>query len=280
MDNNLLIKQYQENKQKIKSISEERDIFNKKGEEEIHHLERDIYDKKIQEIMKERDGEIDKIEMRIKNKRDESHVKIEELNKIISKVERILALFNIFRENDGTNFEVYMYSDGDERGNYLSESRKIILKPIEILQDDEFKKIAVYIVENDKPKNKYSLIIRGRSIFAWKESLELKNYMYGSYISGVHEDGCNIETTLKDSPTEKELLEWYAKNKNKILKEFLEKHQEVENEYKEAIILYEQRGWKILYLENQKEYYEKHYGHGTDTEEYNQVLKELNEVLK
>lgn len=216
------------------------------------NLERDLIDKKTEEAQKQ-----------ISEKsKPYAEIKLQ--------IERSLGLIEAFKDKNNTTFEVYIYSDKDEAGNYISDKRKIILNPIEVLRDDNFKKIAVYIVRNGKPKNKYSLVIVGKSIFG--EGFGLKRlFCYGL---AIHETGCSLLWNIRDRPTIEELKEWYSNNNNKLnpLNEYLTKHREIEAEYKEAIKLYELKEWKILYLENQKDYYEK------ETEEYKEVIKQLKEL--
>lgn len=266
-----LIKNYKKALQELKVLEKEGD------------KEREIHEKKAREIYNKYYELKDKLETR---ERKEKNAEEEKFNKIKENIEKrtkpfietrgnvleILSLIKVFRKNYNTHFEVYT-SDKDEKGNYISDKRKIVLNPFEILEDDEFKKIAVYLVENGKPVNKFSLIIRGRSIFGYSD--EFNKFRYGSYITGTHDEGCNIEKTLKDLPTEEGLKTWYSKNKENLLKDFKELQKQIEEKYKEAIELYKSKGWKILFLENEKDYYENHYCGGTETKEYKQVIKEL-----
>ena len=201
----------------------------------------------------------------------------EPYRKIIQQVKRIISLIGIAREKYNTDFEVYIYSDKDEGGNYLTEKRKIFLTPYEILADDEFKKIAVYITENNKPKNKYSIIIIGKSIFGYSENLGLLDFRY--YGVQCNNTG-NIARTLKDLPTVEELKGWYSRNKNKLtlLNEYLAKHTEVEAEYMKAKLLYKSKKWKIVYLEKRKDYYESQYSRGIETAEYKKIVRQLKKL--
>ena len=271
-----LIEQYNENEEQINKLHNKIVIERKKVYEKISQIKYDVYDKQIRELEHKRDDEVRQEETIFKEYEAEQKDKISILHQVVGQVDKILNLIDVLRNNYGTDFLVYTYSDKDDKGNYLRDKRRIIINPIEILQDDEFKKIAVYLVENDKPKNKYSLIVRGRTIFN-DEDLGLLKFRYGSSFKGS-DDKCNIELTLKELPTKEELIDWFNKNKQNILKEYLEQHKILEQEYKEALKLYELKDYKILFLEKQKDYYENYYRRGTETEEYKQIVKELQEV--
>lgn len=193
---------------------------------------------------------------------------------IEDKAKRIFKLIEVIKGDKDLTFDVYYYSDRDENGNYISEERKRSIKPIDTIVSDEFKVINIYIAQNKKPTNKYSLFAAGRTIFN-DENLIMR---LRNYIQCCHTDHCNIELILKEMPTEEGLKLWYEKNKSNILKEYLEKHTEMESEYKETVELSKDKEWQILYLENLKDYYEKGVSHGEETEEYKSIVKELKKL--
>jgi hypothetical protein len=274
-----LIKQYKENEAELKKISEQLDKDKEKLQEEVYDIKYKEYDEKIEALKKERDDKIKKLKDSFDKEREQpSQEKKDELSEVIKKVGRVFMLFDVIKGDKDTNFKVYNFDyPRNEKGEIIrDEKQEITINPMEVLQDDKFKKIAVYVYENRKPKNKYSLAVIGRTIFSDKYLLyEVRNYGLD-----VREYGANIISVLKDMPTQQELLEWYKKNKANILKDYLEKHKVVEQEYSEALKLYEVKEWKILYLENNKEYYERNYHRGTEQEEYKAIVKELQELRK
>ena len=132
---------------------------------------------------------------------------------------------------------------------------------IEIIADDEYKKIGIFILQNKKPVNKFFLIIKGESIF---------QYTFSETRS---------ERTLKDASSEEFLLELWKKNKNNILDHYLKHHADLEEKYREALILYRHKDWKLAYLMHRKDYYENDYSQGTETEMYKGAL-ECIKILK
>lgn len=148
--------------------------------------------------------------------------------------------------------------------NYFRE--KVHVDPIGIIRNDDYLRIGIYILENKKPTNKYSLTIYINSIFGF-----------------LNENNYNQEITLRDAPTIKELQQWYEKNKSNLkwkryrepisLNDYIEKHIQKEQKYAHAIELYKQREWKWAYLKYRKWYYEHHVSRGSTCDEYKEILE-------
>ena len=193
---------------------------------------------------------------------------------------RILKFMDIEKEKE-LNPLVYFYDyPKDEKGEVIRtkegnypEKEKQYIDPIETIKNDEFAKISVFICGNRKPKNKYTLCVIGSTIL--NEDLLKVPYSYGL---DVHTDNANIRSWIRDAPNKKELVTYLEKNKDKILKDFLEEHEKTQEEYKEALEITNCKEWKIAYWENKKDYYENHYSNGTETPEYKAVLKKLKEL--
>jgi hypothetical protein len=145
---------------------------------------------------------------------------------------------------------------------FLSDnSLRIPASTIELIAQDEYKIIGLYIIQNRKPVNKFSLKLIGESLF---------QYLFTETRS---------ERTLKDAPSEEILLVWWEKNRADILDHYLKHHAELEEKYREAIRLYGFKKWKMAYLRHMKDYYENHYSRGIETEMYKGVL-ECIKILK
>ncbi len=260
------IEEYKDSLESVNLIKKDIDlIVNKKNEEA--RIIRDEYWDKIRLFEHERDNKIEIIEDSLNEKIKERNKEIDNLELSINKIRSILSLIATSRRKTDLSLNVYSnYNYGGKRNN---------LKPIGILGDDEFKNIRVYITKNNKPKNKYSLYAVGMSVF--RESLIKMNK---DYTSIINRDGgyLDIEKHIKDLPEEKLLLSYYEKNKNEILKDFLAEHKKVEEKYKFVLKSCLTKDWIRLYLEEQKIYYEVGYYNGTETEEYKKILKELKEL--
>jgi len=261
-----MIKEYKNNQKEIKKINDNLGKSREKNKKEIYKIRYDIYDKKITALQDERNKKINKLNDEFKKIEIKEKEKIEKLSVHISKVKRILEFIRINKKGvRELDFKAYSY--------YGYPREKHYLKPIDTIADDKFKKIQVFICENDKPKNKFSLCVVGMTIF--NDDVLKIPYSYGLHIS--KEDGYfNIGLGLKDLPREQELKDFYGKNKDNILKEFLQEHKKAELEYKEVLENYiNKKEWIKLYLENQLKYYENSVSRGTETDEYKKIKKEL-----
>lgn len=263
-----LIKQYKENEKEIEKIYNSFDKLEKKNKDETYNLKYEIYDKKIRALQEERDKKITKLNEQFREIGNKKKEEIEKLSVHINKVKRILEFMRINKEGvRDLNFKAYSYYGYPREKNYL--------KPIDTISDDEFKKIQVFIYGNDKPKNKFSLCVVGMTIFN-ENILEIpKDYLHINKEDGYF----NIEKWIKDLPTEEELKIYYEKNKDKILKEFLEEHSKAEEEYKEVLDNYiNKKEWIKFYLESRLKYYEYRVSRGIETEEYKKIKKELEKL--
>lgn len=162
---------------------------------------------------------------------------------------------------------VYTYSDYDNSGSYIGRNaNKKVLPPIEMLADDNMKRVGLFIMPNKKPLNKYSLTL------AFRYSLPT-NIIKTS-------PGRQDWITLKDFPTEKALMAYYGKARAKLIETYVTPYIAAEKEYTEAIETFKDPAWRLAYMLHKKHYYEKHYSHGTDTKEYKAILKETQALRK
>jgi hypothetical protein len=195
----------------------------------------------------------------------------------ISNVKKILRYMDLLRmDNTPWSPAVYTYSNYDENGKYISVKRKITFDPICTILSDEYNALMLYIVPNKKPVNKFSLVIRGYSIFA---KMDLFRARYGS-ISGIHDLECNIYATVKDASTEKELLAYVESSMEKIKTSIPKECIEFATEYEDAKEKFQDPRWQLFYWEYQKENYEKHVSSGTSDPEYSKILGRIRELKK
>ena len=272
----------QEHKQAVKESERLKNIQNVKTsklqtnktkiEDKYWKLERKLQDKKWNELR-----EIG--EQKEKSKK-EIEEKINPYSEKLNEFERIIKFMDINKKEVDLDIELYRVDyPRDENGNVIRTGKykynypkkeKVFIKPLSILRDNKFCKIAIYIYENSKPKNKYTLCIIGKSIFYTRGIL---NFEWG-YLSDVNENG-HFKKELKYMPQLEDLFKWFGKNQGKILNKEINKIDETIKEYKEVIKNTNSKEWEIAYLENRKDNYENRYSRGTETEEYAQTIKEL-----
>ncbi len=167
----------------------------------------------------------------------------------------------ISKEHEPFNIEIY--------------KMRTVYSPIDTLIDKSKVVLKAYIVENQKPKNKYSLVVYGDSIYGSK----LYNNCY--YISGIHERCVTFGSVLKDFPTEREAQAYYDKlgKTHKNVKEIVGKITTLE--YLEQCVREQTNNveWEIEYLEHKKQHAEHSYGYA-EREEYKEILKKLETLRK
>lgn len=263
-----LLTDYENAKLGLDSIQKEKDELKKS----IRLIEKD-FDIRIQKLKDEKNSAVFQAQKNVSDHETILNVQKASYEGTINSVRRIKDIMGIILNHESvTPPEVYTYSDRDKQGNYLEwqKRRKIPIDPIKTIKDDGYSIFNLYIVPNKKPVNKFSLIIRGYSIFGDL----LKEFTFGS-ISGINESSCNFYITIKNAPTEKELITYTEKYINKILGQLPESYDTIVKGYKEAEKLLQEKEWQIFYWEGRKYYYENHYSHGTETKEYKAVLKKL-----
>ncbi len=265
-----MIKEFKQNKKEIEKINKNLDNLRDKNRKKGYKIKFNIYDKQIRKLTNERDNKISKLDKEFEKIEKQEMDKKDKLSIHINKVKRILEFIKINKEGvRKLDFKAYSH--------FSYQGKKNNLEPIDTIADDEFKKIQVFIYKNDKPINCYTLCVVGMTIFN-KDILEIP-YSYGLDI--IKEGGhFSIGTGIKELSEEEKLKVYYNKNKDKILKEFLEEHKKAEEEYKEVLENYiNKKEWIKLYIESRIYYYENHYSRGTETDEYKKFKKEL-ESLK
>lgn len=279
----ITIAEYKQAEQELKKIQEEKDKEDKvysKEKESVYHkfyaLERELEQKKRKEN--------ERIES--KNERFRAKMSTKEIPHVemMEAYKRILSFMEIKKDKRNLPFEVYKYDyPRDEHGEVIRVQRgncscypekiKIHYGQKETIKNDEYAVIKVFIVENDKPKNKFSLVVVGSSIFPGDLFTQKRDFY--SYGLSCRTDHNTIQLLIKDKPTKDELLQYLERRKESILGDYLVEHGQLEKDYEEAIRLTDNKQWELAYWEDKKYYYEHHYSRGTETEEYKAVLKQI-----
>jgi len=264
---NISLRTYNESLEKLKKRNKEIAEFSEKCANERRELENKYRDliwdlnQKIRDLERKRDKKIENI----KNKN--SFYKSEILKRYV---------FN----QQYVDYTQKIFGMIDLFDNELEET--IPLEPVDIIADDNYKKIYVEIANNNKPVNCCDLIIHINHIFS--------NIMYSntiSYILRMSAGWRGEDFILKSSHSKEILLKWYQKNKSHL--KFKRKHQkdiylfkdvlselsELETIYKQAQELYKQTQWQLAYLYYKKYYYENYYSNGKETEEYKSTLERI-----
>jgi len=156
-------------------------------------LEYDVYKPKIRLLEEGRDQATGEVQERFEQDRDQKDKEIEGLQVVINQVKRILDFLMVDTSKD-------LAIDDDDVNPYKDRAKE----NLGYLFDDDYLKIKLYIIENDKPKNKFSLIAIGRCLFG--ETLLDLHRGYGVPVNTGF--GCNIERGIRDMPSVEELKTW------------------------------------------------------------------------
>ena len=278
----ITIEQYQQAKQELKKLKEKDTIMREQQDKETDalrdkywELERKQRDRKNNEgtkLTKRHDEEKEKI-----RKQEQPHVAV------TNEYSRIMTMMETSKNYEKPEFKVYKFDyPRDEKGEVIHVQRgncldypdriEIAYKPIHTVKDDKYAKIQIFIIDNDKPKNKFSLIVAGKTIF--HEKIIKPSYYYGIHCQTTN---VNILKGIVDKPTKEELETYYKRNKDRFLKQLIEELEKVEPEYENTTANTDNKQWEIAYWEHEKDYYE-HYHRGTERPEYKQVLEKLSKL--
>jgi len=267
-----LIKQAKENKEKIEILNEKKKTTLNIISKEISEIENE-YHNKIYELEDEMRKEVDILDKSAEAKRKEYEEKVVELYKPTMELKNIFKVFNIMKnkQQHGLNTPKVYHFDylKDKNGYSQGDKIEMFYNPRGVIGDNEFIKLFAYITTNRKPLNSTSLILVGNTHL---NSLLSEKYTYGI---DAHTQDANIRVLIKDFKTEEEAKAYFEKNKDKLLKDWLEEHKKAEEYYIEKVKLWNNKEYKIAYYEDLKDYYENHCSNGTETEEYKEVLRKL-----
>ncbi|MFH1644057.1 MAG: hypothetical protein ABIA74_02685 [bacterium] len=232
-----LIKQYKENEQETKKINNSLDELRERNRKETYNLQYKIYWDKIKVLEEERDNKIKELDKQFKDKEKREEQKREELEGVIINVQRIINFLKIGKK------EVIVKNDYVKPYNRDYGDKKYF-KWLGYFYSDEFLKIRLLIAENDKPKNKYSLVVYGKCIFT--DDIIKFPYSYGIHLNDNY-NGLNLKTLIRDFSTIGELKKYLEKNKDKILKEKIEEYKKIKEEYFNTLENYKIEDFKELF---------------------------------
>lgn len=215
-----LVKRYNENNAEIARLAkvreEEWDNF-KKETEKI----KSIFWDKQRKLQEKEDNLLGALEKLNNQFYEVTNTRIAILNEPIEKVKRILTFLKM---------ETSDLTIDDEGYKPQKSYRDIYFEPLGFLIDDEFLKVKLYIIGNDKPKNKYSLIAIGKCSLPFVSF----QYRYSSCLPSFGYHDCDIKTELRSEASVDELKGYYEKRRTQILATCKQNYDEVKAEYLEV----------------------------------------------
>lgn len=215
----ITVTQILETREVIEELSKARDGEREKRDKEIYHLKWDVYQEKIKRITEERDNAISAVEaIRDKAIAEKDH-EIQAHYTLIQQARRILTILSA-NENES----LAIGDDEVKIRHYGTDSQG---ESLGYLLDDDYLKIKLFIITNNKPKNRYSLIALGRSLF--DDALIKYPDIYIDNLNDLYLR-FRLRTILQFAPAPDELKAWLAKHPM-ILKNTLEQYNQVKLEY-------------------------------------------------
>ena len=198
-----LVEQVQDHLNKVDVLQAEIDRGLKSTETENHRLQYDVYSPKIRLLEDARDQLMRANVAAYEKERDQKKQEVEGLYLVVNQVKEILRFLKL---ETGKSVDI----NDDDLRTYREKSKE----GLGYIFEDEFLKIKLFIIENDKPKNKYSLVALGRTIFT-EEQLKLR-FHYGIHAHAAYH--FQLEAVLREGASVKELREWLQKqSQSKLL---------------------------------------------------------------
>jgi len=214
-----------ENMAKINSVEKETSQIRDDTDKKVRHIKYDIYEKKIRALQEKCDAEVDQIQADGKAAEAINHDIVVELNKPVLQIKLILDFLRLDRNKD--------LAIPDDEVSFNDYHKDYYKEALGYHMDDTYLKIKLFIVQNSKPTNKYSLIAIGKCLF-YEELLKLPRYYGGDFPPTTWR--LVLEAGLKDAPTIEQLKAWLAKNREKLFPpDFYPKYLEVKTAYDQAI---------------------------------------------
>ena len=219
-----LANQYRENKAKIAAVWDELKKFKDAKDAEISALNRAYREKKWVLEDEERKAE-NKLKQDKEEREDVARFQVDALEGVVVLVDRILYFLKLKPDITWKEEVLKAYEEKE-------------LVRLGALYQDEFLDMRLYVVENARPKNRYTLVVKGRCAFGaplgWEPSsiLELPRGYVRMQDYGA---GDNVESILAHLPSIDDAEKYVAKHSKELMRNFLEKYQAVKQEYLEAI---------------------------------------------
>lgn len=221
---------------------------NKSRKEKTYHDEvtrikdREYYDK-IKALEHERDGKISDLTKEQDRDIKELDALISDQFLVVNKAKQILSFLRVVpmvgEAGDVNAVDVVVRKHGND--GYKEE--------LDYLVNEELLKVKLFIIENTKPTNKYSLIAVGRCAF----SEPLVKFPHTSSNAELHYKGfniehVNIEHVFREAPSVKELKTYLQRSFLKIMEEMTGSYLVVKREYLEAMSTYKKQNFQELIM--------------------------------
>ena len=205
-----------ENRTHVAILENDQHVLQEKTDIELRRLQYDVFQPKVRALEEELEKQLDEV----KNAAVKVHnVKVEQIKTLmvaVKTVERILEFFRLDTKQD--------LKTSDDLVKYPERYQHYYRENLGVVFSDQYLEVRLFILQNDKPTNKYQLVLVGKCLFdngLGERPLLKLPCDYG--ITGA-EWASAPQQILKEASSVKELHSWWlAHGFSKVswLKEYL-----------------------------------------------------------
>jgi ribosomal protein S27E len=146
-----------ENRRMVDVMEKELDELRSSTDNEVRRLQYDVYEPKLRAIQDECSKAIEKVKADALAKHNAKVLDVRTIMEPVRKVERILEFFRL-----DTRKPIDIADEDVKQNDRYKERYR---ENLGLVFDDPFLKVRLFVMENDKPKNKYILVLIGRCLF-------------------------------------------------------------------------------------------------------------------
>lgn len=276
------IQQYQRNKKEIcKNYDTKHDLIKKIRQErqDAHYR----WEDKIYKLKSKQSTEDLQFNKKIENAENKLEGERNELNIVIKDVDRTIWFLEIQRKNR-SRFPTFDLKQVRGRTNYGDR------KPIKLIEefDDGISKIGLFVVENNRPANKYNLVVMGYTPFTQGamqgEEKGVDTRLMSSWTADCEwdypkEHKTTVEYDLKFFKTKKDAEEYAKKGLRNIFKKFFTEYDQVFTDYNNAVKNHQIEEFAKLREAKAIDQYANHYGDSDGTAK-NRLVEEMKTIRR
>jgi hypothetical protein len=195
-----------------------------KTRDEMHRIQYDVYRPKIEALEKESRDAVDQVKAAGDKVETVKEAQIKLLMIEVHHVERILDFLRLDTSQD-LNILNTEIKYPDRQLHYYREN-------LGLIYTDKYLNVRLFVLQNDKPTNKYQLVIIGKCLF--HEGLLKLPRDYGITGAPWHSSPQQI---LREAPDVRDLRDWWAAHGLSKL-QWLTEYQKVKEEYETILQTY------------------------------------------
>ena len=230
-----LVAQVLGNNKAIDELRAQQDVMDKEHRDRSWAVGQE-YTKRIRAVEAEKDEVLAALKKEHDSVHQEKQIQIEELYKVPQRVKRILDLLRLEADRD--------LSIPDDAPQPYNGYENMHRESLGYIVDERFLKVKLFIVQNRKPTNKYSLCALSNTIF-YEELLKLpKQYGCPFHTKARY----SSESVVRDWPTIEAAKAWLARpvNRENLIQQLKGQYDTIAADYAEVVQHYKASQFKAL----------------------------------